>query len=294
MPNEEQLSPTAAAESMEQFRAARKSEPSQADVQPVEEVAAPETSEQPEGASETETVAETVIPQEPKKKRDHSAEGRISDLTARAKAAEVERDDYRTKWEASQAPKPAAIEAPKPAAAIPDDPEPKQSDEAYQAENGYEKFLRAASRWDLRQEQRQTEQQRQKQAEHQNIAGKITAARAKFADFDSVLTLVPTAPMLEFLKEFDSGADVMYYLGKNPAEYNRIAALSNARQLAELGKLEDKLSTPAPEQPKPQPVSRAAAPPRTIGGTEAPAPRPLAEAQDMNEFRRLRQGSHRR
>lgn len=65
----------------------------------------------------------------------------------------------------------------------------------------------------------------------------------------------------------ERGPDLAYYLGKNPDEAARIAALDPTRAVLELGRLEAKLSAPAQTprlQPKPDPI-------RPLGSTSPAA-----------------------
>lgn len=88
-------------------------------------------------------------------------------------------------------------------------------------------------------------------------------AQKKFDDFEEVMEdfaeIVLPRPMFDFISSPDTekGAELAYYLGKNPAEFSRISKLSPARQVAELGKLEDRLPTllaAKPSQAPPPPV----------------------------------------
>lgn len=195
--------------------------------------------------------------------------------------------------------KPATTEAAKPDI-DPNDPEPKPTDEKYAGEEGYTKYLRDCGRWDARQEQRAAERQRREAGTREAMTRKLVEAKAKYPDFDTVTAgdmatgqgLILTPAMIDYVKEADS-LDVMYFLGKNPSEYQRIFMLPNARQIAELGKIEDKISaapaaaaaTPEPKKPA---VSKVSAPPRVMSGNDAPEPKSTAEARSFEEFKRIR------
>ena len=93
----------------------------------------------------------------------------------------------------------------------------------------------------------------------------ISAGSEKYEDFEEVVTndnVKITPVMRDAIFELDDQeiqAEVSYYLGKNPKEAARIAKLSPMRQIAEVGKLEAKLtSQPAPtKRPSaaPDPIS---------------------------------------
>ena len=286
--------PLAEADGPEEFEAlykARQSSPQPEAEQPeaeAEEVEAPETPEPSETSeSETEPASEAGEPQEPKK-RERSFQGRISELTGKAKSEkdradrlEQELQEFRTRKPAIET-QPVAV---KPAAQQKPDDSPKQDDPKYQGENGYSEWIEDRAVWRIRQEQRQEAQTRQQATETQDLQNKVASARQKYPDFDaSALSLNLSPSMIDFVKESDAGTDVVYHLGKNPDEYTRIYALSPTRQLAELGKIEDRLSTPATEKPKPQLVSRAAPPPKQLTGTEAAPLKPLSEIDDADEY----------
>ena len=256
------------------------------------EVEAPETSEPSETPeSETEPVSETGEPQEPKK-RERSFQGRISELTGKVKAEKDRNDLLEQELRELRTRKPAieqqAVAAP-PAAQpkLDQDAKPNQDDPKYQVEDGFSLLVEDRAIWRLEQKQREAAQTRQQAAETENIRAKVTSARTQHPDFDATALSLNLSPsMLDFFKESDAGTDVVYHLGKNPEEYKRIYALSPIRQLAELGKIEASLSTPAPGKPKPQLVSRAAAPPRPLAGTEAATPKDLSQIEDPDEFER--------
>lgn len=78
------------------------------------------------------------------------------------------------------------------------------------------------------------------------VQKKFALGAEKYNDFEDVVgdpDLPITATMAEVLVESDLGEDLAYYLGKNPKEAARIAALSPLGVARELGKLEAKLPT---------------------------------------------------
>ena len=118
---------------------------------------------------------------------------------------------------------------------------------------------------------------------------KVDEARAVIPDFDQVVTQhTPIHPLAApILAESPVGAQMAYWLGKNPAEAMRIADLCqyNPRQgLFELGKLEARVSTPLGRQtsnaPKPAPI---------LNGGPAPTafdPEKSSMAEYMADFKR--------
>jgi hypothetical protein len=63
--------------------------------------------------------------------------------------------------------------------------------------------------------------------------------------------------MTEFIAESDLGADVAYYLGKNPGKAHEISQLSTIRAARELGKIESELAARPKANPSkaPEPIS---------------------------------------
>lgn len=103
-------------------------------------------------------------------------------------------------------------------------------------------------------------------------AARMKSAMAEIPDFEEVVSRGGEIPkhMGDFIVNSDMGAKLMYHLGQNPEEAQRLAKLSPIRGIAELGKLEDRLA--AKTAPK---TSEAAATPPVV--SKAPAPiTPLA------------------
>jgi len=75
------------------------------------------------------------------------------------------------------------------------------------------------------------------------------AARDKYDDFEQV-AYNPNLPVTEFMAQSiqasEIGPDVLYYLGSNPKEADRIARLAPILQAKEIGKLEASLSSNPP------------------------------------------------
>jgi len=97
------------------------------------------------------------------------------------------------------------------------------------------------------------------------------AAREKYDDFEQVAyspTLTITAPMATTIRESEVGPEIAYYLGSNPAEARRIAALTPLSQAREIGKIETKLASNPPAKR----TSSAPAPIAPIAGRGSSTP----------------------
>lgn len=123
-------------------------------------------------------------------------------------------------------------------------------------------YLERLTDWKLDQRDRASSQQRA-QEHTKSLATKterIYAEAAKVPGFDrEEFDALPLTPILaETLIESDKAPQLMAYMSANPEEVACIAALSPARQAAEIGKLEAKVAA-APK------VSKAPAPITPIG-----------------------------
>ena len=134
--------------------------------------------------------------------------------------------------------------------------------------------------------------------EKETVQGKMTAARAKYADFDRIAA-VPIATIdniRTLVREFDNGLDVLYSVGSDEKERARILALSPTKQLIELGYIARNLASNgtvnSPEKPKPAPpVSRTPPPPRNLGSGIAPPEQKNGTARSLSEHRAARRAS---
>jgi chemotaxis protein histidine kinase CheA len=81
-------------------------------------------------------------------------------------------------------------------------------------------------------------------------------AAERYADFKEVAegNHTVTNDMALVILHADNGPDIAYYLGKNPEESERIAALPVPLQGHELGKIAARLATPQARTPRPRPL----------------------------------------
>ena len=107
---------------------------------------------------------------------------------------------------------------------------------------------------------------------------RVAEATAEMPDFEDVLASsdVPmTVPMQQAIMESDVGAKLAYYLATNPEEATKIAEMNPIRAIAALGRLEERLATPAAKR-----VSSAPAPINPVGGTRATASKDPGKMSD--------------
>jgi hypothetical protein len=232
--------------------------------QPAEQPAATQATEQPaaeqqpaeasaeHGPSEAET-ADTEG--EARRRNNVPAKERIKQLTDRAKAAEA---------------KSAALEAQLAQHKV--EPAKDPLDYASDAEYNRAVIKEAVAEAEAKTIQRLAEEaQRERQAAVVEAwSAKTAAIKDKAPDFDQVVygdhvTIRPH--MAEVIMNDDHGADVAYYLGKNPAEARRIAGLHPLVAAAEIGRISAKFA----EQPAAKKVTSAPKPPTTLQGHGSPA-----------------------
>lgn len=114
--------------------------------------------------------------------------------------------------------------------------------------------------------ERETKYKSEVERQNERKADMIRAGESKYDDFEDVVANAKTEisePAYLAILETDNAADIVYYLGKNPAEADRISALSPYAQAKEIGKLEDKLSS------KPNKISNAPPPMTPAKGSQS-------------------------
>lgn len=140
-----------------------------------------------------------------------------------------------------------------------EDPQPRQEDYP----EDFTKFIAETAAWAGRQEARKAlesereaikqaqSQNRQQQAEAQRVDGAQTLFEKgveDFEDFEEVAgykDLPVTDAMTDAIMDMEDGHKVLYHLGSNPEEAQRISKLRPVSQVRELTKLEASLSGPA-------------------------------------------------
>jgi hypothetical protein len=148
-----------------------------------------------------------------------------------------------------------------------------------------EDFVEALTDWKLEQRDQKSKAQdvqRSQQAAAQK-AEKMFSAAESLGNFDRdefAEKVRVTDVMADAILDSDMGAKLLVHFNANPDEATRIANLSPARQAAEIGKLEAKLSTVIPK------VSKAPPPIDPIGGGKATVE--SLETDDMEAYIALR------
>jgi len=168
------------------------------------------------------------------------------------------------KWEREQAQRLEMAQAQK-AAATPSDLNADQF-------NTYEDYAEALAERKAEELLAKRETAKQQQALLANYHDREESARDRYDDFEQVAynpNLSITEIMAQSIQASDIGPDVLYWLGSNPKEADRIARLSPILQAKEIGKLEAGMASSPPVRK----TSTAPAPiaPVTARASSAPA-----------------------
>lgn len=121
---------------------------------------------------------------------------------------------------------------------------------------------------------------------------RVREAQKELPDWQEVMLSAmdePTAPeTVEFCMESEVGPKIAYYLAKNPEFHEKINNMSPTRRLAELGKIEDKVSgTNKGAQPR---VTKAPQKMADVkGNNDSPISKNSSEAKSYAEWKALRE-----
>ena len=132
----------------------------------------------------------------------------------------------------------------------------------------YEKYIDARADYKAEQrleQDRKTRQEQSQQSQQREVAAAFEEARETviesgidaYKDFEDVAMsgdLQISQTMAEGLLQSETGHDVWYHLGKNPAKAEKISSLPPAKQLLELGRLEASLKSAKKPSNAPKPT----------------------------------------
>jgi hypothetical protein len=131
---------------------------------------------------------------------------------------------------------------------------------------------------------------------------KEKAARKAHDDYDDLIDTVqiPAGPGVlaarQAMLEDDNGAELLYYLAKNPKELERIAGLPPASAVLAIGKLSAKFDTPATENGKPKITGAPKPPPPSgrAGKTASDDPNDPEVQKDFKRWAKAREAQSKR
>ena len=172
------------------------------------------------------------------------------------------------------------------------DPNAPPDPQNYRAGDADVDFYRDMARWEARAEIQSMLQQAERAKTVETIASREDTARAKYQDYNDVVTPENLAPiranpdLFEVVASHEAGPELAYYLGKNPEEAIALSRMNPYQASIRLGQL---IATLSPEATAPtRNVSRAPAPISPMRGNGAsPAVNyeaKLAEAEQSGNF----------
>ena len=237
---------------------------------------------------------------EPEKKPNPKLERRFSDLTRARKEAEAKAEaeaarvrELEARLQALQQGQTPAAEPAQPAQVAQADAEPQPGDYS----DAFE-YAKALAKWSSDQAVKRVkaeEAERKANETRQQVitawAERVTKAKAEMLDFDDMVTsseVQVTDAVRDAILESEVGPRILYHLAENPELGKKLASMSVASQLREIGKLEGRFEAgKSPETPASAPVAavlkpRAAAPITPIKAVAAGA---AAEVDSSGEFR---------
>lgn len=265
--------------------AARTVEPKPEPEAKPEATAAPEVeaNEEGEGSGEQNDAEGSATSDNDAPRKNRGVGKRIDELTQARREAERERDHWREMAMKGQTQQPPQAKA--------EEPTGEPTLESCDFDN--EVYVRKWYAWS-RENERKAEKARQEQEQKAERIRQFQAKEAEFAartpDYrDVAYGNVPiTEQMAELIIEADDPPAVAYYLGKNVEEAAKIASMNATQAARAIGRIEAKLSSPAPAMSAPpqKPVSSAPPPVTTLTG--APAINKSYEDMSQDEYERAR------
>lgn len=189
---------------------------------------------------------------------------RISELTKKRRDAERDAAYWRGVAEGKVGSTPAPTSTPK-----------KELDpNDFDSDSDYLKAVAKQTRDEIRAEREEERKRENDRRTKEAVSGALSASRVKYPDFDDV-ALNPSIPISQDMYNASLGdnlGDILYHLGKNPAEAARIASLPPLIQAKEIGKIEAKIAS----KPNPKPTG-APPPPKKVGSGGSPPRKPESE-----------------
>jgi len=147
------------------------------------------------------------------------------------------------------------------------------------------------ARWEVKGELAQhavSQQQRAAAAQQARMYAEYHSRADAFSrsvpDYEAVAHTAPISDSVaDVIRESEHGPAVAYWLGKNPAEAQRISGLSPRRQAVEIGRIEARLEA-AKSAPKPNTVSKAPEPLTPLRGRATPSANSLSPTLPADTF----------
>ncbi len=247
-------------------------------------------------APENETPADDAGA-EPPKRESKGVQKRIDELTARAYRAERQAEEVlsmlrqQMAGQGQQQPQGPAPLPPELANAMPPAPKP----EDFPAGEFDPKYAVALAKHEMRMEQAQAmvhQQKLQRQQAAQQLQANLAQQVERLAATDpqardSIAALGMRLPNAVADMVADAGADIAYYIARNPEAEKQIAEARTPAAVARaLGRIEERLAAAPPPAP-PQPTKAPPPPQRAVRGTSAASGEPdINNTEAWIEWRR--------
>lgn len=247
----------------------------------------PEGSEEPAEKTKGEEKAEKAEEAKPKAKK-RRFEKRIDQLT---------RDKYELQARLDEAERKLTARLTEPEVKTTKNEDGKPRVEDFET---YEAYIEALTDWKYETRRKKEKEEldlyhaeRRMHELHQSWNKKIESARSKHEDWDEIAEsdILISSAMEGAIMDSDFGAEIVYFLGKNPSEAERISKLSPLAAIREIGKIEDALSkqkAPSDQAKKEPKVSKAPAPIKPIKGKAAASAKSLDE-MSYQDYRAARE-----
>lgn len=160
----------------------------------------------------------------------------------------------------------------------------------------YEAYLEARTDFQVAQSVKTIEHKAERSRQEAAVAAvtqgwqtKVDGEAAKDDEFAGYIDEVGTKislPAGRAVMESDLGVEIVRHLGQNPAERDRIAALSPVAQVREIGKIEARLEAKKAEPARQ--ASKAPPPIETVGGGKGGGGSNLENAQSQAQYEAMR------
>lgn len=251
-----------------------------------------------ESATSTETL-ETEVKEEVKgeesaaepfddvleeKKTARGVQKRLDELTREKYEWKRESEYWREQAKAKINAEPKASQPEEKSISQDDKPKPDTYDD-------YNEYVEALTDWkvkNLQAEQTKKMQEDRRLTEHRTVQEKfnksIELAKSKYSDFDTTIRASASTPctqdMMSAIMDSPDGAEVMYFLARNPQDAERISGLSPMSQIREIGKLENRITSIKP--PEPKRITTSNEPVKTVSGAGISERDP--NKMDMTEY----------
>jgi hypothetical protein len=150
-------------------------------------------------------------------------------------------------------------------------------------------YLEARQDWQIEQRFQREQAARQSEAKDSSLSKAEDAIKVSKSDYDSVKSdffthdLAKVPAFMELVKDSDNPAEIVYFLGKNPDEIDKIGAMTPAQATRYIGRLEARIENETPTQATKK-ASAAPKPITPVGSAKGSNANKQPEDMSMDEF----------